>query len=137
MGQPRPLFGLFLVFTNKQYNFYNKSMWKNVMSIQSMAPGFEPTTSQTQVTPTTTRPGLPPNLHSWIRFQHEILYSDNSHTFCLDQQNSEECTKLNFWSFRKFFAREEGEGSEDHHQKHFSKKFSFFVPQKFAPLVLL
>ena len=61
-----------------------------------MAPGFEPTTSQTQVTPTTTRPGLPPNLHSWIRFQHEILYSDNSHTFCLDQQNSEECTKLNF-----------------------------------------
>ena len=26
MGQPRPLFCLFLVFSSKQYNFYNKSM---------------------------------------------------------------------------------------------------------------
>ena len=26
MGQPRPLFCLFLAFSNKQYNFYNKSM---------------------------------------------------------------------------------------------------------------
>ena len=25
-GQPRPLFRLFFVFSNKQYNFYNKSM---------------------------------------------------------------------------------------------------------------
>ena len=30
MGQPRPLFRLFLVFSNKHYNFYNKYMWKNV-----------------------------------------------------------------------------------------------------------
>ena len=30
MGQPRPLFNLFSVFSNKQYNFYNKSMQKNV-----------------------------------------------------------------------------------------------------------
>ena len=28
MGQPRPLFRLILVFSNKQYNFYNKSMQK-------------------------------------------------------------------------------------------------------------
>ena len=28
MGQTRPLFRLFLVFSNKQYNFYNKSMLK-------------------------------------------------------------------------------------------------------------
>ena len=28
MGQPRPLFSLFLAFSNKLYNFYNKSMWK-------------------------------------------------------------------------------------------------------------
>ena len=47
MGQPRPLFRLFLVFPNKQFNFYNESMWK--MSIQYMAPGFEPTTVQTWV----------------------------------------------------------------------------------------
>ena len=31
MGQPRPLFRLFVVFSKKhQYNFYNKYMWKNV-----------------------------------------------------------------------------------------------------------
>ena len=29
MGQRRPLLYLFLVFSNKQYNFCNKSMWKN------------------------------------------------------------------------------------------------------------
>ena len=49
MGQPRPLFHLFLVFINKQYNFYYKSMWKNVMSIQYTAPGFEPTSFGTWV----------------------------------------------------------------------------------------
>ena len=30
MGQPWPLFRLFSALSNKQYNFYNKSMWKNV-----------------------------------------------------------------------------------------------------------
>ena len=30
MDQPRPLFHLFLVFSNKHYNFYNNYMWKNV-----------------------------------------------------------------------------------------------------------
>ena len=30
MGQPRTFFRLFLVFSNKQYNFYNKSMSINV-----------------------------------------------------------------------------------------------------------
>ena len=28
MGQPRPLFRLFSVFSNKHYNFYNNNMWK-------------------------------------------------------------------------------------------------------------
>ena len=44
MGLPRPLFHLFLFFSDKQYNSYNKSMWHNVMSIQYRAPGYEPTT---------------------------------------------------------------------------------------------
>ena len=35
MGHPRPLFRLFSVFSNKQYNFYNKSMWKNVHPVYS------------------------------------------------------------------------------------------------------
>ena len=41
----RPLFNLFSVFSNKLYKFYNKSFLKNVMSIQYMAPGFEPMSS--------------------------------------------------------------------------------------------
>ena len=45
MGQRRPLFGLFSVFSNKHHNnFYNISIWKNVMSIQNMVPGFKPMT---------------------------------------------------------------------------------------------
>ena len=38
-------FCLLSVISNKQYNFYGKSMWKNDMSIQYMAQGFKPTTS--------------------------------------------------------------------------------------------
>ena len=34
-GQPRPLFRLFLVLSNKQYKFYNKSMWKNAHPVFS------------------------------------------------------------------------------------------------------
>ena len=47
MGQPWPLFRLFSVFSNKQYNFYNNNLWK--MSIQYMVLGFEPTTFGTWV----------------------------------------------------------------------------------------
>ena len=43
MGQPQPLF-LFSVFLNKQYNFYNRSILKSVISIQYTAPEIEPTT---------------------------------------------------------------------------------------------
>ena len=41
-GPTRPLFNWFSVFSNKQYNFYNKSNWKNFMPIQYMAQGLEP-----------------------------------------------------------------------------------------------
>ena len=43
MGNSRPLFRLFLVFSNKHYKFFNNFMWK--MSIQYTVLGFEPTTS--------------------------------------------------------------------------------------------
>ena len=43
MDQPRPLFRLFLVFSNKQYNFTTKSMWK--MSCTSSI--LKPMTSHT------------------------------------------------------------------------------------------
>ena len=38
MDQPLPLFHLFLVFSNKQYNVYNKSMRKNVHPV--LGPGI-------------------------------------------------------------------------------------------------
>ena len=46
-GPTTPLFRLLSVFSNKQYNIYNKSMWK--MSIQYTALRFKPTTNQTWV----------------------------------------------------------------------------------------
>ena len=30
IAQSRPLFNFFFVFSNKKYNIYNKSLWKNV-----------------------------------------------------------------------------------------------------------
>ena len=47
MVQPRPPFRLFSVFSNQQYNFYSKSMWK--MSHQYSAQGFKPMTFWTWV----------------------------------------------------------------------------------------
>ena len=47
MGKPRPIFRLFSVFLNKQYNFTTNQGEK--MSIQYTVLGFEPTTSQTRV----------------------------------------------------------------------------------------
>ena len=47
MGKPRPIFRLFSVFLNKQYNFTQNQGEK--MSIQYTVLGFEPTTSQTRV----------------------------------------------------------------------------------------
>ena len=40
-------FRLFSVFSSKQFNFCSKSIWKNVMSIQYLVPGFEPMASWT------------------------------------------------------------------------------------------
>ena len=46
-GLTPAFFVYFRSFAKKQYHFYIKSMWK--MSIQYMAPAFEPTTFQTWV----------------------------------------------------------------------------------------
>ena len=47
MDHARPLFRLFSFFLNKQYNFYDKHMWK--ISILCPLLGFEPKTSRTRV----------------------------------------------------------------------------------------
>ena len=60
MGQPRPLFRLFSVFSNKQYNFYNKYMSKNIHPVYGA--GIQTHNLQKRESlPITTRPGLPPN----------------------------------------------------------------------------
>ena len=76
MGQPRPLFRLFSVFSNKQYNFYNKSMWKMSKFPSSIwATDSNPQPFVNESSPITTRPGLPPLqlLFSGQRFNNEIF----------------------------------------------------------------
>ena len=60
-GHTRPLFLLFLVFPNKQYNFYNKTMWK-MSKYQSSIRRRDSNTwpFEREPSPITTRPGLPP-----------------------------------------------------------------------------
>ena len=49
MGQPRSLFHFIFVFFKQTIQLLQKSIWKNVMTIQYMAPVFKPTTSRTWV----------------------------------------------------------------------------------------
>ena len=63
MGQPRPLFRLFLVFSSKQYNFYKKSMWKTSKCPSSLQrQDSNPKFNVHESSPITTRQGLPPSL---------------------------------------------------------------------------
>ena len=58
MGQPRPLFCLLLVFSNKRYKFYNKLCEKCRSSIPHWDSNSQP--SDYDSPPLTTRPGLLP-----------------------------------------------------------------------------
>ena len=61
MGQPRPLFVYFLVFSNKQYNFCTKSMWKLSKCLSSIWRwDSNPQPFKHESSPITTRPGLLP-----------------------------------------------------------------------------
>ena len=80
MGQPRSLFRLFKVFSNKQYNFYNKSMQKMskcpsiIARRDSNRQSFEQNLS-----PITTRPGLQPNkCFDYLRFRYRTLFARRS-----------------------------------------------------------
>ena len=66
MGQSRPLFILYSVFSNKQYNFNNKSMLK--MSCPSMirCRNLNPQPVKHESSPITTRPGHYPKSFSLI-----------------------------------------------------------------------
>ena len=73
MGQTRPLFRLFLVFSNKQYIFYTKSMLK--MSCPSSIRRWDsnPRPLERESPPITTRPGLPPNDFRVIIYEHKMF----------------------------------------------------------------
>ena len=62
MGQPRPFFRLFSVFSNKLYTFYSKSMWKMSKCPSSVWQCMDsnPQPYKHESSPITTRPGLPP-----------------------------------------------------------------------------
>ena len=59
MSHPRPLFRLFLVFSNKEYNFYKKSMWKKSCPSSIWRLDLNPRPLEHELSPITTRPGLP------------------------------------------------------------------------------
>ena len=66
MGQTRPLFRLFLVFSNKHhYNFYNKYMWKKCPS-SIWCRDANPQPLERESLPITTRPGLPPKVNGLL-----------------------------------------------------------------------
>ena len=89
IGQPGLFFHLFSVFSNKQYSFLNnKSMRKNVMSIQYPAPGFE-----RESPPITTRPGLPPN--SYLLLIH-LFNFDTEHNFQKEPVQPNQLTNFHF-----------------------------------------
>ena len=68
-------FRLFLVFSNKKYRFFNKSMWKNFMTIQYTATVFESTTSLHELSRITTQPPYNISLYQTSSF-HKIFDSD-------------------------------------------------------------
>ena len=90
MGQPRPLFHLFSVFSNKHhYNFYNRYMWKKCPS-SIRCRDSNPWPSERESLPFTTRPGLPPVSEGLFK-QHFLT--------CTREYNS---TNILFW--RKYFT---------------------------------
>ena len=58
MGQPWPLFHLFSVFSNKQNNFYNKSMYKMSCPSSIWHRDSSPQPLENESSPITTRPGV-------------------------------------------------------------------------------
>ena len=91
MGQIRPLlsfiFGLF-----KQTIQFLRLNVRNVMSIQYIAPGFEPTTFQTESSPVTTRPGLPPYFKSLVK--HLVRCNGARHDNAIFKSTNVLCIKL-------------------------------------------
>ena len=69
-ANPGLFFVYFRSFSNKHYyNFYNRLMWKNVMSIQYMAPGFEPTTFATWVSSQNHKTRAPAQTHNLLAWK--------------------------------------------------------------------
>ena len=71
---------IFVVSSNKHYNSYNKYMWKNIVSIEYTALGFEPTTFGTPLNLIFVFPSFW-SLRSFLLFSLFLIfvYSTNKH----------------------------------------------------------
>ena len=80
MGQPRPLFHLFSVFSNQhQYRFYNKSKWKYVIPSSIWRWDLNPWTFEYESSPITTKPGPQSKSYSGYLEHNNCLCPDQIH----------------------------------------------------------
>ena len=133
MGQPRPLFRLFLVFSNKHSKFLQQICEK--ISIQYMVPGLEPTTLERESPPITTRPGLPPNSMPILLYPPcKTMWPDDEIKSCTISPNCLKSSHIIFtWKFHYFKWPKKLSG----YLGHFCKKICYQEIQKFANLVTL
>ena len=74
MGQPRPLFRLFSVFSNKQYNFFTNQWEKMSCPFSILCQDLNPRPLERESPPIATRPGLPPTLMAFNYLAKYLIY---------------------------------------------------------------
>ena len=84
MGHPRPLYRLFLVFSNKHYNFWQNIIWK--LSIQHAVLGFEPAISRTRVSSRNHKNRASTLLYELLPFAHFNPYLFLFYVFCSNRK---------------------------------------------------
>ena len=74
----RPLFRLLSVFSNKENNFYNKSMWKRSCPSSIRRRDSNPQPFKHELSPITTKPWLPPKSGSCYKALLYVMYHTSS-----------------------------------------------------------
>ena len=107
-GPTLAFFSFILDLSKETIIFYNKSMWKNVMPIQYMAAGFEPTTSPTWVVSHNhkTRAPTAKNFSPWV-----------CHFACPLLQLLMASTQLSDWEQKKGWEASQAEWGGSWHSK--------------------
>ena len=103
-NRPSPAsFSFIFVRSNKHYNSYNKYMWKNQMSIYSMALGFEPTTFGTHVSSQNHQTRAPTQKQVWANLFNLKTFLDGPMPFvCLLLVKA----IVNLWSLTRVSGRD-------------------------------